>query len=279
MQNLISFISRYNTLLLFLVLQLLVFNLISSHRVFQNAALFQMSAKLNGWIYNSTAEVNQYFKLKQLNDSLVNENARLKRNIEQYIPGKIFSDTLEKDTTGYYKLLRLIPSKVIQNSVEIGQNNYLTLDKGRLQGIQEDMAVLSESGIVGVINGVTNNYASVVPLYHQGFRTSGRIKRNNDIGKVYWDGNSPELLTMSDIGDYSDVQVGDTITTTSFSSIFPEGIPIGIVDEVGRQAGSNYYILKIKPITNFRNLYYVYVVEDVLKNERIQLEEVYQNNE
>ncbi len=278
MQNLISFITRYNTFFLFLVLQFIVFRVISSHRVFQNSTMFGVSSSVSGWIYTSTTDVNQYFMLKNLNDSLVLENARLKQNIEDYLPGKLNSDTLPAKE-GYYNLLRLIPTKVIRNSVEVAQNNYLTLDKGSLQGVKKDMAVLSESGIVGVVNGVSNNYASVVPLFHQRFRTSGRIKRNNDVGKIFWDGNSPDVLTMSDIGDYSDVITGDTIITTSYSSIFPEGIPIGVVTEVGKQPGSNYYNLEIQPITNFKNLYYVYVVENILQEERVELEQTFQSNE
>jgi rod shape-determining protein MreC len=71
-----------------------------------------------------------------------------------------------------------------------------------------------------------------------------------------------------------EVTKGDTIVTSQYSAYrFPEGILVGIVSDIANDQGSNFYTLRIKPTTNFYNLEYVYVVENMQKNEQKKLEE------
>ena len=65
---------------------------------------------------------------------------------------------------------------------------------------------------------------------------------------------------------------GDTIVTSSFSNIYPEGVTIGVVSEIVKSRAENFYDITVKLSTNYKNLEYVYVVGNLLKFERDSLE-------
>ncbi|HYC28522.1 MAG TPA: rod shape-determining protein MreC, partial [Chitinophagaceae bacterium] len=152
------------------------------------------------------------------------------------------------------------------------QNNYITIHRGENQGVKRDMGVISSSGIVGTVVNTSANYATVMSMLHRQSRMRASLKKSGETGTVQWDGNSPLFLTLIDIPKSARIAKGDSIVT-SYSDRFPPGLLVGTVYEIIEDKASNFYTLKLKPGTNFFNLQYVYVIENLQRDEQKQLEE------
>lgn len=222
------------------------------------------------------SSVTDYINLRTTNDALARQNAGLKSLIPDvyYIDSalaRIYGDSIFKQQYTF------INSRVINNSVN-RRNNYLTLNKGANQGVKPEMGVISGDGIVGIVKDVSDHFCSVMSFLHKDSRISARIKKSNYIGSMVWDGYDENMGTLRDIAKHVQVKKGDTIVTSSFSSIFPEGILIGIVSEVNPETGDNFQDIKVRLTTPFGKLTYVYIVTNLFKEEQQALEELQKND-
>jgi len=163
-----------------------------------------------------------------------------------------------------------IPARVITSSVN-KQYNYLTINKGEKQGVSPDMAVISETGAVGIVVASSENYSTIIPVLNRNFRLSARLKKNNFFGIAEWEGRSSEIVSLREIPVHVDVQPGDTVVTSGFSAVFPEGILVGTVEKV-EDTGGNFHEIKLRLSTDYRQLYHVNVVSFTFKEELNELE-------
>ncbi len=231
-----------------------------------------VAAKVNGVV----SAVTEYINLRSTNDALIRENAALKT----LLPGAYYVDSALKQTTEDTILKRqytFMTAKVINNSVN-RRSNYLTLNRGSQQGVKPEMGVICSDGIVGIVKDVSEHYCSVISFLHKDSRISARIKGTNYMGSMVWDGFDETHGTLNDIAKHVRVKTGDTIVTTSYSAIFPEGIMIGLVDEVNSSGGNNFQDISVKLSTPFGKLTYVYLVGNELKDEQRSLEEGLKND-
>ena len=136
----------------------------------------------------------------------------------------------------------------------------------------KDMAVIGEEGIVGIVLESSPNFATVLPIINPDFRLSAKIRKNNFSGILLWDGSSSRQAVLNEIPYHVDVQVGDTIITSGFSAIFPEGLHVGTVSEFTLQEG-NFYNIRIDLGTDFSTLFHVNVINNFLQEEQLKLEE------
>jgi rod shape-determining protein MreC len=199
------------------------------------------------------------------------ENARLKNLLAESFKETIDSSFIYNDSL-YQQQYIYRTAKIINNSVN-KQLNYITLNKGSLHGIEPEMAVVSVDGVVGVVKSVSNNYSTVISLLNNRLKVSAKFKKNDYFGSLSWDGVDYRKAKLYDIPFHVKVSVGDTIVTSSYSAVFPEGIVMGTVDEVIPSSGGNFQEIKVLLSNDFRSLSYVKVVGDLLKEERIILEE------
>src|SRR5690606_4492481 len=163
-------------------------------------------------------------------------------------------------------------AKVINNSIHLNQN-HLTLNKGRKHGIKEGMGVFNEEGIVGRVKGVSKNFASVLSLLHTELLVSSKIKRTDVFGSTQWDGKDTQKAKLIYVPRHVEIEIGDTIVTSGYNSIFPEGIPVGLVEEVAPGEETNYLDITIKLTADFTKLTYVYLVENTMEVELDSLHE------
>lgn len=214
--------------------------------------------------------VREYVRLKDNNRELAEENARLRSEIQSafYEEGSSRITVTDSARTQQYTY---ITARVINNTLN-RRNNYLTLDKGSLQGVRPEMGVIAPNGVVGIVQHVSEHYCTVMSLLHSKTRVSAMIKRNGFFGSLVWDGESPSSGTLNEIDKTVPVMKGDTIVTTSFSAIFPSGIMLGVVSESKLNPGSNFHEINVHLSTPFRNLSNVYIVDNLLKGERNNLE-------
>ncbi len=232
----------------------------------EKTTIFTSSANFVSGLFNEKISfVGNYFQLIHQNEILKAENELLK-NKKKELPDNrvIFSKKIEN--TGYF----YHSATVIKNSVH-KPNNIITLNIGKNKGIKEDMAVISNSGAVGVVSAVSNNYCTVISLLNSKMRLSAKVIRTNYFGTLNWDKEDYKYIILSDIPDYSSLYKGDKIVTSGFSSLFPEGITIGTVYEFEKK--NSFYKIKVKLNQDFKNLKYVYVVDYLGKEEQTQLED------
>lgn len=269
MRNLLRLIYTYHFPILFFALCGLSFFLIFQNNNFQRTKYIQFSHTASGGFYGGIDNFKVYLSLKEANRQLSQENAELRNKLETF--RKITRD--KRDTvidTTYKQEYFYQSAKVINNTVS-KQYNYITLNKGSEQGIKADMAVITKKGIVGIVEGVSENFATVLPVLNRNFKVSAKLKRSNFLGNLSWDGFSPEECLLNDIPHHVVLQKGDTVITTGYSSIFPEGIMIGTVKEFNMKDG-NFYTIKLKLSCDLRSLSYVMVVSDLKKGEQVKLE-------
>ncbi len=214
--------------------------------------------------------LKEYIHLKDDNASLAEDNARLRNSLKDALYENDTLHTTIVDSTNHQQY-NFITAKVINNSVN-RRNNYLTLNKGSMQGIKPEMGVISSDGIVGIVKQVSPHFCTVMSLLHKDARISAKIKRNDFFGSLVWEGGSPFFASLKEIDKTVPVQKGDTIVTTSFSSIFPAGIMIGRITDSRVAAGSNFHDIEVHLSTPFQKLSHVYIINNILKEEQRTLE-------
>ncbi|NCI47575.1 rod shape-determining protein MreC [Sediminibacterium soli] len=276
MKNIFLFIRRYFTFLSFLLLQvvsiILLSNASKTHEAFFSSSVNEVTGNFNQG-YNN---LRGYFGLKEINRQLAEENARLKNMLSSNFQAsdtsvKTIIDTLVRDTLGRSRKFTYLPAHVVNSSYTL-QSNFLTLERGAAQGVKKGMAVTGPQGIVGVVVEVSPNYSRVMSLLHRNSKVSAMMKKDNSAGSVEWDGVDPSHLILRNVTKGSKVAVGDTVLTSNYSANFPPKLIIGTVAGISSEASSNFYTLKIKTATNFFNVQYVYLIENVRYAEQMQLE-------
>ncbi|GAB1446685.1 hypothetical protein MASR2M41_24830 [Flammeovirgaceae bacterium] len=166
-----------------------------------------------------------------------------------------------------------VSAKVISNSVERFKN-YITINKGALDGIAPGMAVISVAGAVGKVKSVSDHYAVLISLLNTEEFTSSVIKRTNHFGSINWDGKDPLYSQLNFIPRHADPVVGDTVVTSGFNAVFPAGVLVGIIDEVNLGPEAQFYDLKVKLAQDFSKLAFVEIVRSNLLKEKDSLEQI-----
>lgn len=242
-------------------------------------AFFSTKAnEITGKINSKYTNLNDYFKLKQINAQLAIENNALREKLKTNFEApdssiKNFTDTLIKDTSNHYRKYTYLPAKVVINSTS-QQYNFIQLERGALQGVAKDMGVVGPLGIVGKVVSVSNNFCMVMSLINRSSKVSAMFKRGNEqyATNVSWDGKNPAILTMEGVSKSVDVKKGDTIVTSNYSPSFPSMLMIGTVIGYKLDVVGNNYTVTIKPTTNFNTLQYVNIIKNAYYEEQHTLD-------
>ncbi len=285
MYGIVAFFRRFYFTVLFVALEIISLVFVFTDNYYHEAGYFNSSSKIAGSFYNTYSGISSYFNLKKVNQQLAEENARMLNFVSEI-----------KDTSAHKKIAKTNPfgqqynfilAEVIDNSTNL-PNNYLTLDAGSAQGIDEGMGVISPSGIVGVVIQVSEHYSVVMSLLHQKALVSAMFKKSNTFGTLSWGDKMPAQTTwsgwdyrfaaLSQVPMSEKVKLGDTIVTSGYSNTFPKGIMVGIVDDFKAIPEQYFYTVHVKLSTDFKNLRYVYVVKDIKKIEKNTLEKDAQNS-
>lgn len=265
MLNLFRFIARYHFFFLFLLLEAVSLTLYFSYNYFPQAYYFRMATSVHGSIRSKVAAVTQYFSLKKANRQLSIENAILRSTLSDAFL-KVDTHAFWFRDTLYLQRYKYIPARVIANSVGL-RNNFIMIDKGSFSGIKPDMGVIGPQGVVGIVVAVSEHFASVMPLLHSASTISVKLKKNNELASVIWEGGNPEKASLISLSSQVKINKGDTVITSGYSLIFPEGIMVGTIDEFEINPDDIYYSATIRLSTRFSSLSYVNVVQNLFKDE------------
>lgn len=249
------------TLSVFILLEGLAIILVSNNSIIQQYRLMESVRSCQAFFWRQGEEIRYFFSLKKVNQDLLEQNRMLLDELERtshYEEGIL---PLVNDTSSF----SLTIARVIKNSVN-KQHNYLVIDKGSLDGMKEDMGVITSIGVIGHIKSVGKHYSLVTSFLDINHNVSAIIKRNGTFGPVKWDGKQADKATLVEIPLHTEIIVGDTIVTSGYSTIYPANIPIGTIVDSKLVDGINYH-LTIKLFENFCSLNYVYVVKNLSRTE------------
>lgn len=277
MYKLYQFLLKYRAFIFFILIQLLCWWMIFQYNNIQNSVFFSTSNRYAGALLETRTNITDYFHLKEVNEQLAKENAKLRKQLSF---SEEAQDLVSMGTPNYLMANRLefIPAKVVKNSVDMRQN-YLTLNKGTASGVKRDMGVISPLGIVGRVIKTSSHFSTAISLLHQNNSIASKIKRKNIRGTVSWPGGNPTIAKLEDVLRHHNISEGDTIITSEDNSIFPEGVIIGTIKDYHLGQGSSEYDITIDLATDFTALSYVYIIGNKLKPERDSLENITVNEE
>lgn len=277
MKNILLFIYRNHVFFVFLLLEVVCFSLIVKNNTFHRGSVLNSSNQLVGNLYRVNREITEYFRLKTVNERLAMENAALRSLLKQskYISS---SKKLTVNDSVAHQHYTYVPAKVINNSTD-KRNNYLTIDRGILQGVEPEMAVISSNGIVGIVKDVSKNFASVISILHKNASISVKIADTEYIGSLVWDGRNPQIAQLKDIPNHVKIEEGMLITTSGFSAMFPSGISVGTIRWFDVVPGANFYSINVDLITDMNAVSTVYVVHNLMRSEQLKLEKLTQTHE
>ncbi len=270
MRSFFLFIIRHYAVFLFLLLELISFYFVFTYNNFHRTFFVNSANRVTGNVLNTYGNFEAYFDLREVNDSLETENARLRESLAESNKIDTSYTHLVADSLGK-KLYSYIPAVVIGNSFT-EPNNYITLNKGSAHGIHENMGVITSSGIVGRVVKVSENFSVVMSVLHTQFVSRVAVKNSNAQGRLVWDGKFPTLASVIQVSEPGQLQKGDSIITSVVSPMFPPNLMVGTLEDYGKDPGSNYYKLNIRLSTRFSALKYVYVVNEIMKDERESVE-------
>lgn len=269
MERIFLFIYHYRAFFTFLLLEIFSSWLIIENNQYQGAGFFNSSnsfvASVNGFSQN----IAEYLSLREVNQVLADENTKLRKELEQQ-KQQVPSSAGITDSS-FIKRFDFTSAKVVNNSVDFA-TNFITINKGFEEGIKPGMAVIGPQGVVGKVKITSKHFSVVTSVLNIDIMVSGLMKRTGYYGSVQWDGKDPDYIDLKFIPRHVKPLKGDTVITSGYSGIFPEGILVGTIEEVTLREESPFYDLKVKLAQDFRKLSYVSVVKSNLLPELDSLE-------
>ncbi|MEM9992301.1 MAG: rod shape-determining protein MreC, partial [Bacteroidota bacterium] len=244
MRTLYALLERFGTFFLFLFLEIIAFYLVVNFNEKQNLILISSANRVAGSTYQRINDVRGYFNLSNVADSLARENAYLRTLIKNHELNKeLPKDSVTSETLN--QSYHYVAARIINKSIH-RHNNSITLNRGTKDGIQPHSGVISDKGIVGIVLKASKNYAQVMPLLHRQAKISAGIRGKGYFGSLVWQGSDPRYMRLLDIPKYIEVQVGDTIQTTGYSTYFPTAIPIGRVDTTWSESNGDFQNIRVR---------------------------------
>lgn len=268
MRNLLNFILRYSTWFVFAFYVLVSCLLLSRRDAYHTSVMLTSANAVTGSVYQVSSNVNGYFNLRSINESLqrsnallADENLNLRNELDEY--RALVADTAFRRNE---KRFDYVLASVINNSTN-HPRNYFTINRGSDDGVMPGMGVVDQSGIVGIVNVSGPHTARVVSLLNETQHFSVKIKDTDYVGTLNWKGRDPGIAYMEDVPRHVRYHIGDTVVTSGFSTSFPSGLPAGVVMGRIKSSDDNFFILKVALTSDFKALSAVRIISDIYKNE------------
>ncbi|MEO6638738.1 MAG: rod shape-determining protein MreC [Ginsengibacter sp.] len=276
MRNIFIFIRIYFNFIFFLLLLGISFYMLFSYNRYHHAVYSGVANEVTGRISKQVNNIEYYFQLKKTNDSLVKANAVLynKLKADFDLPDTtsgLAIDTIKVDSLLKQRKYLYMPAKVVGTSVS-QQNNYIQVHRGSAEQAKADLGVIDvNNNVVGIVMEVSENYAVIMSLLNEQSNISAKLQKSGETGSVVWNAKETNVVTLKDISKAAKVAIGDSIITSGFSDKFPYGLLIGTVSEIINDKSVSTFTLKLKTAANFYNLQYVYIINNLQKDEARQL--------
>lgn len=274
MRNLLDFLSRHNHWFVFVLLEVISAVLLFRYNSYQGSVWFSSANAVSGKLFEWNSAVGQYFSLIDVNEQLTQRNIYLEREVEQ-LSEKLRTATrdsslVEKMQKNVIAGLQTIPAKVVSSSLDKA-NNFITIDKGSLDGVKKDMGVICGTGVVGIVYLTSDHYSVIIPVHSQQSSISCAIKGRGYFGYLKWTGGSPASAYVDDIPRHAHFKLGEYVVTSGYSSVFPPGIFVGRIKHVYNSENGMSYRLKVDLSTDFTRLRDVCVINDTEMDKKLEI--------
>ncbi len=277
MFNLVQLLIKLSGFLLFVLLEVICFSLVVRYNGNQEKVYTNTVNQFTGWLQKKSASTYQYFQLYDENRRLAKENARLLDRLAnvginvQNPLDTVWADSLQPK-------FNFLAAQVIKNSIT-EHHNYLVLDKGSKDGVTAHSGVVSDDGVVGIVRKVSKNYSVAMSILHRQAIVNARIRHKNYFGPMTWRSNDIHIFNLDNIPKDALVTKGDTVETSGYSTMFPPGITLGVVDKMWMDPGSNFFTIEVRSFAKMSNLQHAYIVRNIFKVEQEQLEKSVTNED
>ncbi|MFR8838847.1 rod shape-determining protein MreC [Bacteroides sp. CG01] len=275
MRNLLNFLLKYNYWFLFILLEVVCFVLLFRFNNYQQSVYFTSANVVTGKVYEVSGSISSYFHLKSVNEDLLDRNMLLEQQItnlenalrEHQVDSLVVNSIRNLDNKDY----QLFKAHVIRNSLNQA-DNYITLDKGSSSGIRPEMGVVDGNGVVGIVYKTSPNYSLVISVLNSKSSISCKIVGSEYFGYLKWEHGDSRYAYLKDLPRHAEFNLGDTVVTSGYSTVFPAGVMVGTVDDMSDSNDGLSYLLKIKLATDFGKLSDVRVIARTGQMEQQELE-------
>lgn len=258
MRNFINFFIEKIDKIVFLILIIISFSFIINRNFFQNSKFNFFTNNIISSVNNQTKQINNYLNLKSDNNRLKSENLALKIQLNSVgIP----SNTAYKPKNYNYNV-----AEIISNSIKHSRN-YLIINKGSNDSVKLDDGLVTNNGIIGIINKVSPKYSTAISILNSDIKINSKIKRTNHFGSLQWNGENHKIMTLFDIPKSANIKINDSVVSGGMSLIFQKDIPIGKVKNIELKEDSNYYVIDVELFEDLSSLSSVYITSNYDKNE------------
>lgn len=257
MKDLIKFILKYGNFLVFIILEVVAFLLFLNNNDYPRSGMLSTANRAVGSYYNMISEVTTYFSLHTTNEELAKENVALQTQLQAYLQQ---NDSVQ-DWQPKQGRFDYLSAKVV-HCATYSTHNYFTIDRGSTDGLSIGMGVCTAAGAVGVISTLSDHYAVVVPLIHSRSQLSCRLKKDDYIATLHWEGHDIGYAKLEDVAIHEVVDKGDTIVTSGLTNSFPEGVMVGVIEDCSQNTGDGYYDIRVRLSVDFRRIKFVEVIRD-----------------
>jgi rod shape-determining protein MreC len=258
--------------LLFLVLEGISLAMLVSHNSYHGSVYLTSANHVTGKVYEWESELTSYLSLKEVNRQLVSDNVEMRLRLASL---ERALDSLRKDSVRIDFVApeyHLVHAQVVKATLH-RNNNYLTIDKGRRDGIRPEMAVISSGGVVGIVYLTSDHYSIVIPLLNVRSSVSCKARNSKYFGTLQWQRGAVNIAYVIDVPRHANVHKGEVVETNGYSEVFPAGIPIGKILDVGDSPDGLSFMLKVQLFTDFSTLRDVSVITNYSREEKKLLEQ------
>lgn len=284
MRKLLDFLVRKRHWFLFLLLEVLSLVLVYRNNAYQRNIIFSSANVVTGHIASVSGYATSYLNLRDINKELLERNGELEMallelqdQLDMMVADTATFAGFAPDSTERFPY-SFVTAEVVNNSVT-HLSNYITINKGRKEGVAPDMGVVSERGVVGIVSTVSDNFAVVIPLLNPKFRLSCKVLGSSYFGSLSWNGRNAQYANLDELPRHVEFQKGDTIVTSGYSAVFPSGIIVGTVAAFEKQHDDNFFSLEVKLATDFQALNNVRVINNYHQAEQVSVEQEAKRND
>ncbi len=268
MNNLLNFFVKHSAWFIFAIYVILSLVLLFKDNPYQQSVYLTSANSVSAAVYKALNGVTSYFHLRDINESLQERNAALEMELIEMrnIMGDMSLQSPDSLLQPALRQYTFVMAQVISNSIA-QPNNYITINRGSYDGVSPEMGVIDQNGVVGIVNVVGPHAARVISFLNPHMRLSCKLKGSGFFGSLVWDGKSPQLAVLEELPKHITYHKGDTIVTSGYSAVFPEGIIVGTVEGLARDMSDSFVSLRIKLTANFGQLSSVRVITNSMKDQ------------
>ena len=255
---------------IFILMEVAALTMLHASSTLQGIWINRASHRMMALLWGSGEKIRSHFQLEELNHELQAENAALQERLRAYERGEVEQEELARLAARESDSYRYTPATVVKMSRN-RTRNYIILNKGSEDGIRPQSGIISDRGVVGIVEAVDRHYSYGLTLMNPQMSVGARVGRSDVVAPLSWDGHSTSGAVVRNLPPHYEIAPGDTVRTSGYSTIFPPGVPIGVTGATRLVDGSTLQV-DVTLFQDFATVRYVTVVENLERSEIMALE-------